>query len=57
MVARYIKYRCDCLAGKVLSQKDAIPDTDATTTETPEQVAMDQPKRFIQPTRKAANFL
>lgn len=56
-VARYIKYSCDCVAWKVVSQNDAIPETDATTTETPEQVAMVQPKRFIQPTKKAANFL
>ena len=57
IVAKYIKYSCDCVTWKLLSQNDAIPETDAITTDTPEQVAMVQPKRFIQPTKKAANFL
>ena len=40
-----------------LSKKATIPEIDATTTETPEQVAIDQPSKFIQPITNAVNLL
>lgn len=56
-VTQYMEYSCTCEVWNESSANVAIPETDATTAETPEQRAMVQPKRFIQPTTKAANLL